>query len=144
MKSIITSKDNIAAKSLSSMAGSLGLIFPGEKENLKYSPRQVTAMSPCKPRATVLNEEPMFLWTGSLPDPVRTAQGGICFTSANYINTVVTYCLPSSTSSVLQQLSSSLLPLMVFGSRSEKPTHRNCIGLPGISQPFPKQTTDVH
>lgn len=57
---------------------------------------------------------------------------------------VVTYCLPSSTSSVLQQLSSSLLLLMVSAKCSEKPTDRNWVGLQVISHPFPKQTTDMH
>lgn len=144
IKSIITSKENISAKPLSSTAGGLGLTFPREKQNLNYSPRQVTAVSSCNPSATVLNEEPMFLWTGSLPDPLRTAQGGTCFKSANYIKAVVTYCLPSNTSSVMQELSSSLLPLMDSGSCSENPTDRNCRGLPGISHLFPKQTMDVH
>lgn len=104
----------------------------------------MTATSPCNRSATVLNEEPVFLWTGSLLDPVRTAQGGICFTPANYIKAVVTYCLPSSTSPLLQQLSSLLLPLMVSGSCSENPTDRNCVGVLGISHLFSKQTTDVH
>lgn len=96
------------------------------------------------PSATVLNEEPMFLLTGSLPDPVTTAQSSICFKSANDIKAVVTYWLPSSTSSVIQELSSSLLPLKVSGSCSENPTDRNCRGLQGISHIFPKQTIDVH
>lgn len=45
-----------------------------------------------------------------------------------------------------QQYSSypPLLPLMASGSCSEKPTDRNCIGLPGISHLFSKQTIDVH
>lgn len=144
IKNIITSKENIAAKSLSSMAGGLGLTFLGKKEDLKYPPRQMTATSPCNSRATVLNEEPMFLWIGSLPDPVRTAQGTIHFTPAHDIKAVVTYCLPSSTSSVLQQLSSLLLPLMVSGLCPEKPTDRNCIGMLGMSHLFPKHTADVH
>lgn len=104
----------------------------------------MTAISPCNPSATVLNEEPMFPWTGSLPELVRTAQGSTCFISADDIKAVVTCCLPSCTSSILQQLSSLLLPLMVSGSCSEKPTNRNCIGLPGISNLYPKQTIDVH
>lgn len=126
------------------MAGGLGLTFPRQKENLTYPPWQVTAIFPCNPSATVLNEEPTFLWTGSLPEPVRAAQGGTCFISADDIKAVVTCCLTSCTSSVLQQLSSLLLPLMVSGSCSEKPTDRNCIGLPGTSHLFPKQTIDVH
>lgn len=126
------------------MAGGLGLTFPRQKENLTYPPWQMTAISPCNPSATVLNEEPMFPWTGSLPELVRTAQGSTCFISADDIKAVVTCCLPSCTSSILQQLSSLLLPLMVSGSCSEKPTDRNCIGLPGISNLYPKQTIDVH
>ena len=123
------------------MAGGLELTFPGQKENLKSLPWQVTAMSPS---ATVQNEQSVFLWAGSLPDPVRTAQGGTCFTSADDSKAVVTCGLPSSPSSILQQLPSLLLPLMVSEPRSEEPNARHCIGLPDIPHFFSELSIDVH
>lgn len=125
------------------MSGGLGLTFPSEKGNRKYSLWQVTAISPCCPSVSVLNEVPMFLWTGSLPDPMRTAQSGIYFKSANDIKAAVTYCLSSNTSSVLQQLSSSPLPLITSGLCSGNPTDRNGRGLPGISHLFPKHNESL-
>lgn len=86
----------------------------------------------------------MFLWAGALPDPVRTAQDGICLTSADDSKVVVTGGLPSRPSSILQQLPFSLLPFMVSESCSEKPTARHFIGMPDNPDFISELSIDVH
>lgn len=86
----------------------------------------------------------MFLWAGSLPDPVRTAQGGTSFTSADDSEAAVTCGLRSSPLPILQQSPSSLLPLMVSESCSKESTARHCIGLPDIPHFSFEVPIDVH